>query len=293
MAENGTKSLVRNAILLALYLLPLFYVSQILAVAIHEIFGHGLAALALGGRFDGCGMRWDGMGWAYASLPPGASTTANVLFLAAGVTATISSGLMFLVLAYCLRNRVAVRLGLLVLAFSCVMEGIPYVFWNSYHPTPPGDIGRILALWGGDRPPQGSMPQLMLLIGSGIPFVAGTYLFCALIFQGIEQALNDGERLRPLARFWILLLFLAIPGAASWFLFDWNQLAPGIGMLPCIAGAMSIVLSSAILYQFSLPLNRGLSSQTPTGWHLVASWSLVLLVAVPSVLWFQDGVKWT
>ncbi len=292
MVRSETKDFVKNAVWLALYLLPFLYVSQILAVAIHEILGHGLAAVALGGSFDGFGMRWDGMGWANATLPPEASQPDRVIHLAAGVTATISSGLVFLVLAYGFRKWIAVRLALLIGAVSCLLEGLPYIFWNAYHPVPPGDIGKILTLWCAGQSPQGSMPQIALLSISGPLLFAATLFLCALVFQAIEQALVGGERLRPMARFWILLLFLAIPGAAAWFVFDWNQLAPGIGILPCVVGAVSIVLSAIVLQRFSLPLDPDLPKLTPSRYHLAASWGLLLIVLVPTSLWFHNGVRW-
>lgn len=292
MPRSEKENLVRNAVWLVLYLLPFLYIGQILAVAIHEIFGHGLTAVALGGSFDGFGMRWDGMGWAYSSLPPEASHTDAIMRLAAGVTATISSGLVFLALAYVFRKRIAVRLALLIGAVSCLLEGLPYIFWNAYHPVPPGDIGRILALWCAGQSPQGSMPQFVLLSVSGPLLLASTFVLCALLFQGVEQALGGGERLRPMARFWTLLLVLAIPGAAAWFVFDWNQLAPGIGVLPCVAGAMSVVLAAILLFRFSLPPAPDLPRFTRCGYHLAVSWGLLLVVLVPTSLWFHNGVRW-
>ena len=40
---------------------------------------------------------------------------------------------------------------LLLASFMCLMD-IPYMFWNAYHPVPPGDIGRILQLLGPSAP---------------------------------------------------------------------------------------------------------------------------------------------
>ena len=55
-------------------------------------------------------------------------------------------------------------------------------------------------------------------------------------------------------------------------MFDWNQLAPGIGRLPCIAGAVSMVISAAVLYRISLTPNSELPGMTPTWYDLLASW---------------------
>lgn len=292
MVEGQAQGLLRNTVLLALFLLPLLYVGEILAVAVHEILGHGLAAVALGGTFDGFVLKWDAMGWAYTSLPAGASATDTIVLVAAGVTATTVIGLVFLVCAYVFKRRVDIRLCVLVLSFACLMEGIPYVLWNSYHPRPPGDIGTILTLRCAGQVPHGSVLRIVLLIVSGIMFLAVTFLQCALIFQGLEQALLAGERLRPHARFRILLLFLAIPGAAGWFMFDWDQLAPGIGLLPCVVGAASIVVSTIVLYRFSLKPNSEIPGLTPTGYHILVSWGFLVLTVVLTLLWFQKGVRW-
>ncbi|MHC4407056.1 MAG: M50 family metallopeptidase [Planctomycetota bacterium] len=292
MDESTTQSLLWKAILLALFLVPIVYIGEILAVAIHEIAGHGLAAVALGGTFDGFVLKWDGMGWAHSYLPPDASAMDRIFHLAAGVAATTSAGTALLIVAYVVRRRVGTRLCVLLLSGACLMEGISYTLWNSYHPVPPGDIGKIMIWWHVAGLPHASMMRIVLLVVSGIMFLTATFVLCALVFQGIEQALLAGDRLAPHARFWILLLFLVTPGGAAWFLFDWNQLAPGIGWLPCIAGAASMVVSATVLYWFSLTPSSEVPGMTPTWYHLLVSWGSLVVTIALMFSWFQNGVSW-
>ena len=280
IVQQNEQSIFKKFLLLALFLAPVAYISLILSVAIHEIIGHGLAAIALGGKFYGFELELDGMGWASCNLPSGASTTDNIIHLAAGVTATTVTGLVLLAVAYRIRKRLGIRLSLLILSFMCLMEGIPYVFWNSYNPVPPGDIGRIIALWlsAGFSGEMGI--RIFLLAASGIMFCISIFFLCALLLQGIEEAILAGKRFSPQARFWVLLLFLVIPGVAAWFLFDWNQIAPGVGLLPCIVGAASIVISAIILYWFSLKPRSDVLGINIKWYHLLISYGfLILLVA--------------
>jgi hypothetical protein len=249
--------------------------------------------LSLGGRFNGFVLRLDGMGWAFSALPSDATTTDEVISLASGVTATTLTGIIFLVLAYVVRKRLAVRLSLLVLSFSLLMEGIPYVFWNSYHPVPPVDIGRIITLWHNVQLPGGIRIRAFLIVISGFVFFTTTFSLYALLFQGIEEALLAGKRFSPKERFWTLLLFLAVPGSAVWFMFDWNQLAPGIGVVPCVVGAVSTLIFVTILYRFSLRPCSYPPAINITWYHLLLSYGCLFIIVVLTLFWFQNGVRWT
>ena len=152
MTEAPKTSVVRGAVLLAAFLLPVGYVAGIFAVAIHEILGHGLAAVALGGEFSGFVLRWDTMGWAYSELPQGVAVWHYVFHLGSGVIATTVSGGVLLGLGLLFRKRTDIQLPLLLVSLICLMDGIPYIFWNAYHPVPPGDIGWILRLLGPSAP---------------------------------------------------------------------------------------------------------------------------------------------
>ena len=123
----------RRLAVIALFLLPIAYFAEIVAVAIHEIAGHGLAALCVGGAFTGFTLKWDGMGWACAFPAPNAPVSDTIAILAAGVAATTLSGIGLFVLALLLRKRFFSRMLLLLLSTMSVLEGTSYAFWNAYH----------------------------------------------------------------------------------------------------------------------------------------------------------------
>ena len=292
MNQQKKQTFLRNIIFLALFLVPIFYISQILATGIHEIIGHGLSAVALGGKFNGFTIRWDGMGWAFTRLPLDATKDHEIIRLAAGVISTTIMGVLFLILAYIVRTKLSIRLPLLLMSFSCLMEGIPYVFWNSYHPVPPGDIGKIITLWHIAELPGGAGIRNFLLVISGMTFFTVTFLMCALLFQGIEEAILAGKRFSSQERFWMLLLFLAAPGTIVWFTFDWNQLAPGIGFLPCFVGAASILISAIILYRFPLKPRSDIDVINISWFHLFVSFSSLIVIVTLILFWLQNGVIW-
>jgi len=139
-------SFFRRLVWLTLFLAPIGYTANIFAVAVHEIVGHGLVAQLLGGRFIGFWMKSDGMGGAFAFAAADAPVSHSIIILAGGVIATTLVGFILLVVAIVLRRWLLSRLVLLVLSAACLLEGPPYVFWNAYHPVPPGDIGRVFEL---------------------------------------------------------------------------------------------------------------------------------------------------
>jgi hypothetical protein len=58
---RGDNAITRT-IRLALFALPLIYVAEVLGTTIHEVLGHGLTALLIGGQFSGFTVKWDTMG---------------------------------------------------------------------------------------------------------------------------------------------------------------------------------------------------------------------------------------
>ncbi len=141
----------RRITMLALFLVPIAYLSMIGSVAVHEVLGHGGMALLLGGEFNGFSLKWDGMGHAMVSQAPGAPRFHSILILAAGPGATTIVGLTLFSAACLAKRSIPQRMTFLIASLFCLLEGPPYLFWNAYQPVPPGDIGRILNLlsWGG------------------------------------------------------------------------------------------------------------------------------------------------
>lgn len=283
----------RRITMLALFLFPIAYVGYIGSVAVHEVLGHGGMALLLGGQFTGFVLTWDGMGYAWMSPAPGAPLSHLILILAAGPGATTMVGLALLVAASLARRSIPQRMACLMFSLFCLLEGSPYLFWNAYQPAPPGDIGRILSLLSGGGSTDTSCWRWSFMAVGGFISLTATIGLLAFLFQAIEESLENAERLRGVRRAMVLIVFLAIPGSIAWFLFDWNQLAPGIGPLPCLVGSASVVLTAAGLYFVSLTPRPSPSLRTVSLRHLLASWGAVVVMIAVMLLWLTDGLSWT
>jgi hypothetical protein len=131
---------ITRTIRLALFVLPLIYVLEVLDTNIHEVLGHGLTAVLLGGQFYGFTVKWDTMGWALADIQTGATAAYHILFSASGIIATTVCGLILWGLVFLFRRRPDIQLALLVGAFVLLIDGLDYVVWNAYHPIPSGDV---------------------------------------------------------------------------------------------------------------------------------------------------------
>ncbi len=284
--------LIGKVVKLALFLLPIEYVAEILSVAVHEILGHGLSAMLLGGKFYGFILKWDAMGWAYAVLPTTAPPSHHIFYLASGVIAEIICGVIVLGLVFQLSERSDIQLALLVVSFVFLISGISYVLWNSYHPVPPGDIGRIITLSSGQQPPETSAVR-WILFALGILFFGGTtFYFYKSIFIRIEELFLNGGQFTGKSRLLALFFFLALPGSISWFTFDWNQLAPGIGLLPCVVGALSVVAMAVILFWYRPRSIHKEYIHSITWRHVVVSCACLIATVIALALWFEDGVFW-
>lgn len=234
-------NLACRAATLGLFLLPVGYLALLFATVVHELVGHGLTALALGGHFDRFIIHWDGMGWAAAYAHRDAPRWHEAVILAGGVISTLLFGAALLAVSTAVRPLLA-RMVVLLLAICCLLEAGPYMLWNAYHPVPPGDIAKILAMmdW-----PEGRW----LILAAGALITAGAAVVCGLaLFRAMEAWLTSGGQLIGTARLLVIALFLVVPGVAGWWLFDWDQLAPGIGAVPNVAGSVLMLMVGLIAY---------------------------------------------
>jgi hypothetical protein len=274
--------------LLMLFCIPLAYVGMILAVAVHEVLGHGLAAWLVGGTFAGFVLQWDSMGWAYVEAQDGAPASHEIVILSAGILVTTLVGSLLLALAIGLRERLFMRLAASIFSVCFLLEGLPYLFWSALCPTLPlGDPARIIEL-------SASQTIRWTFVATGaVLTVAATFIPVAVPFRAAEGWLASGGPLSQRRRFVALLLLVVVPAATSEFLFDWNQLVPGIGLWPPVCGTGLFVAASGWLYyrppsevDVRLPLSTAI-------WPVVGSWSLAVGVVVAVILWLSDGVTWS
>lgn len=263
-------------------LAPFGYLGILVGVAIHEVIGHGLTSLAVGGDFLGFQLDFDGMGHALIPLES-EEAWRHILVLSGGVAATSIFGLALLLGGYIFRRRPWIALPLIVISFGVLMDGIPYVFWNALSPVPPGDLGKVIAMT------DNSWLRIVLLVLGGTSMIAVVWGFTALIFAILQSWLTGGEELRSKARLVLLVLLGFIPGIA-WFTFDWNQLVPGIGALPNITGlVLHMAASGSLLWirprVLHLRSTRGVKPAAFVGWSLAA-----VSVAVIAI-WLRHGVS--
>ncbi|MCC7407653.1 MAG: hypothetical protein IT442_06250 [Phycisphaeraceae bacterium] len=278
--ERG-RLLLRGGLAL-LAIAPFGYLGLILGVVSHEIVGHGLMSLAVGGEFLGFLIRFDGGGYAIVPLPEHAQPWQTVCVYFGGVAITSLLGMVILGAGWLCRRHAWVGLPLIVLAFAVLMEGIPYVFWNAVHPVLHGDIGRVLAII------DLSWLRVLLIVTGGVGLVAVTWTFTALLYSVLQGWLACGAVLENSLRLALLALLGLVPGL-GWLIFDWDWLLPGIGNLPNISGLLLHLAAAASLAWIRLPpmtlrSHKGLVATLVTGWCMTA----VCLIAI--ALWFHDGL---
>ncbi|HNT36768.1 MAG TPA: M50 family metallopeptidase [bacterium] len=284
---------VTQAVALALFVLPALYVSAILSTAVHEILGHGFCAMLLGGEFSGFVLKWDAMGWAYSELPESAPLSHHIFFSASGIIANLVFGGMLLGFAFIVSPKPHVQLMLLVVSFTCLIDGISYVLWNAYHPDPSGDIGRIIwLLWSGPQPPEDLAIRWVLLVGGALIFFATVFFFSTAVFIRVEAVVLGPDRLKGRSRVLALLLFLVLPSLVGWFSFDWNQLVPGIGLLPNMTGVLCEVTAATLLFWYRPRWTCGNSARPIPVGHILVSWMCLTATVLVVALWATDGVSW-
>ncbi len=221
----------RRLAALTLLSLPVLYLGIILSVICHEAAGHGLAAVILGGRFNGFGIAPDGFGW--AAVDAGAlSAPRRIAVLAAGAGSTVLMTAVFFILGAVLRKKPLISYVLTLLGMTFAGDGLPYVFWDAVFLSGVGDFSMIWL----------HVPSAALRISAAA--ASGALMAGAIVWANLRYA--------RIARDWAgglsaaaCLILLALQGAA-WFLFDWDQLVPGVGLLPGITGcAIALVTLGA------------------------------------------------
>ncbi|MBI5765190.1 MAG: M50 family metallopeptidase [Planctomycetes bacterium] len=251
---------------------------MILAVIIHEIIGHGLVSLCLGGEFTGFSIMPDGMGWAMTS-----GGRNPLVDLAGGVFMTSLFGTVALIASFSRRLSPLLRIHCSVLALMLLLEGVPYTFWNSVFPRPPGDIGKILMLTA----PNSGVRWILCTI-SGLAFVAAVGFGSLALWRGLEQLLGSMDSRRAAV---IMLLAITLPGVAYNFVFDWNQIIEDVGLIPSLTNAVLQALAAVFLYGVRAR-NIEPAAVPKATWVLCicTSWSVCAGLFGAVMLWMRHGV---
>jgi hypothetical protein len=282
-AKAPWRPLILHCLVAVLFLVPLAYAGMLLSVAAHEVLGHGLAAVCLGGKFLGFHMTLTGHGWSSVPLPPDAPAWKEITLLSAGMGAEFLLGAGLLILAVKVVRGLA-GMGLLVVAFDFLLGASAYMFWNACCPVPPGDTGRLVEMAG----VRWLAP--VLAVGSGIVLFGGIWLLTALLLRQLEGWLVPGGWLVGSRRIFVLLVLGLLP-APFWMLVDWNRFAPGIGVWPNVVGALAHLVSACSLYWVRfrpLPLSHS-PSRRAVGAAIGAGWACAALGVAATLLWFSPG----
>ncbi len=258
------------------------YLGVLMAVAVHEVVGHGLTSIVVGGDFRGVMLGFDGMGW--ADTPRAFESPVRAMtVLMGGVTSTVIVGLGLGWLTWRFQRRPAMAGPLSALAAMHMLEGGPYMLVNSVHPAQPGDMARLIELAPGARWP---------LIIFGTALVAATMLATVRFATWlIESLATNGRglshRLRVAAGFMI-----AIAASALEFTFDWESLAPGVGSWPNLGFSVGWLASAAVVVKWhwvAQPLESSARSLwMSVGVGLIALGTVALIIG----LWLRHGWSW-
>ena len=275
-------------IALAMFLLPTAYLAGVLSVLAHEVLGHGITAWIVGGTFRGFAINWDGGGWAMAAAPPGSPEWKEIAVLAGGCLAETEVGLLCLLLTIPYRRRFYMKTALLLVGYFCLTEALSYVFWGLYQPSSAqgqegliADFTRIYQITGN------AYLHSVLMPAAGLLFLATTIGGSLLLFRWIEEYVAGTQGLHGWLRAVSLLAFLALPGIVGWFIYDWEQIIPGIGRRPCIVGAAAQVICAALLYRWSLRPSTDQPELRGAVVPVIAVWMTALLLGI--AMWSRSG----
>jgi hypothetical protein len=175
--------------------------------------------------------------------------------------------------ALAVRRRVHVSLPLLMVAINFLLEGPPYAFWNSLHPVWPGDFGKV---WYGDPY---SIARFATILISGSVMLASIWCFTATLLSIIESWICEGVVFTFKKRLAILFA-LGIAAGSTWFIFDWNQLAPGIGHWPNVCGLALHVGAGVVVAKWPLRITGPNTPDRKIGVAIAFGWGLSVLSVV-------------
>jgi hypothetical protein len=279
---TSTGRLLGALVCAILALAPFGYLGILAGVAVHEVIGHGLTSLAVGGEFLGFQLDFDGMGYAIVPLKDSTGGWRRAVVLSGGVVATFVFGLALFLGGYGLRRRPWAALPLIIVSFGLLMDGIPYIFWNALKPVPPGDVGKVIEMTGS------SLLRVVLIVVGGLSMIAITWAFTTLLFAILQSWLSVANELQNKARLLLLALIGVISGIA-WFTFDWNQLVPGIGFIPSFTGLI-LHLAAAASLLLVRPRLLPLGSTRGIGLAALVGWGLAGISIAAIATWFRQGI---
>lgn len=268
-----------------LFSFPVTYLGIILAVFIHEVIGHGLSALLLGGQFNGFGLALDGLGWAKLGTDhlPAAKIA---LILLAGSFSTAVFSLFCIALWKIFRKHHFTALTFLFLSITSALDGLPYFFWDAIYQGGIGDFSVIQLLY----PRHGFRIPAILVSGLLMLFVLiwfnVAYYRLACGWLGNSRPARKKEKILIAGSIFLLQCF-------GWFSFDWNQLVPGVGLIPTLSALTVVLIILSLSVAFQKPGNGPiLLPVLHRPWFpLAAAWIACAGIVFVILQWLQYGVS--
>jgi hypothetical protein len=233
---------LKRLIILIVFLVPIGYIAALVATFIHEVFGHGLAAVMVGGIIEDLTIQWDGQGLATLSHPANIPRYDLGFIFIAGILITIVIGLILIRLGIHRGIPYFPRLALLTIASECLMGAGPmYIFWNALFPLEEHywDISNLLEMYD-------SQGLRVFLVIIGLALMIGSMIIVnVVLYRAFGEWLNT-ETERERYQYVTPLVVLFVAHSSRWIT---NKLLIDIGFWTVLVMiALTLVILSGIYY---------------------------------------------
>lgn len=272
-------------------LVPIAYAGILLKAVVHEVVGHGVVALVLGGNFSGFTVRWDGSGWAEAWEAPGSPPWQGIAVLAGGIviTSLMGAGMCY----YAARQARDTLLGLYcsVVGLFLLTSGLSYAFWNGLQFGGPGDAARIFEMLRSRGFGYTRLVRSLWLIGSAALWWLSEWWACRILWRHIETQQGRGRYLSMADRALGVSTFLIVPGVIIQYISDPTKvLAPELGRLPNHVNSLVLAVIAGLIILF--PRAPFATPMSVSRRSVLCAYAALGAIAVPVQLWWGDGWHW-
>jgi len=250
---------------------PAAYLGLLLAMTVHEVLGHGLAALAMDGRFEGFGIALNGAGGSVAYLDYDSPAWQLVVLHSSGTVAGLLAGILLMAVS---RRRSTLPSLLLRVFAVCLLFAQAISLWHgARNPNHPTDLSATLFEAGVKR----LQPVLYI---AGAMVVATVWAGSALVFRPLEGWLGTDGRLSGIRR----AVALGLPGII--FLVFLVLMQPDWLVL------LAYVVAAASLYWIRLSPRPVPLRHKQLAAALAGVWMATAAAGAATAIWLQHGVRW-
>ena len=179
-SAGGRRAFIARLLALLPFVFPTVFLAVVFQKALHEVAGHGLMTLAVGGKFSGFQICLTEASVSYRLPPAPCSPLQQALIGSSGIAVNVIFGLACLLSASWLRRESFLRFALMVLAGPSLLKGLSSTFWGSF---PRWGFGELKELF--EFNPAASF-RWSLIAASAAGLVAATFIINLCIFQFLE-----------------------------------------------------------------------------------------------------------